>query len=308
MSELSMQYQQNQQGNVLGQATASREMEEVKGAIFLAKQFPRNVYQSEQRIMDACKRPSLAETAIYQYPRGGTKVAGPSIRLAEVVAQNWGNIDFGIKELEQREGESTVMAYAWDLETNTRQTKVFSVKHSRQAGGQLKKLTDPRDIYEMVANQGARRVRSCILGIIPGDIIEKATEQCQKTLAGASPEPLRDRVAKMLNYFKETYSVTQEMIEDRFGYNADSFTEIDLVNAKSIINSLKDGMASVDDYFDKNVQKKQSSGLADSFKEEEKPKEAKAAPEEPKADPVEEGGKVDDKDPIPSDAGELPLY
>lgn len=48
MSELSMQYQQNQPGNVLGQATASREMEEVKGQIFMARQFPRNVFQSEK--------------------------------------------------------------------------------------------------------------------------------------------------------------------------------------------------------------------------------------------------------------------
>lgn len=305
MSELSMQYQQNQQqNNVLGQAAASREMEEVKGAIFLAKQFPRNVYQAEQRIMDACKRPSLAETAIYQFPKGGTKVAGPSIRLAEVVAQNWGNIDFGIKELEQREGESTVMAYAWDLETNTRQTKVFTVKHTLHTKKGPKKLTDPRDIYEMVANQGSRRVRACILGIIPGDVIEKATLQCQQTLAGASGEPLRDRIASMLTYFKENYNVTQEMIEDRFGYNADSFTEIDLVNAKSIINSLKDGMAKVDDHFDKSVKKKQTSGLADSFKEEENPKAA----EEPKEEPVKEEVKADDADQIPADAGELPFY
>ena len=265
MSELSMQFQQS--SNPMAQASSSREMEEVKGAIFLAKQFPRNVFQAEQRIMDACKRPSLAETAIYQFPRGGTKVTGPSIRLAEVVAQNWGNIDFGIKELEQKDGESQVMAYAWDLETNTRQTKVFTVKHSRQAGGTLKKLTDPRDIYEMVANQGSRRVRACILGIIPGDVIEKAAKQCQQTLAGSSDKPLKDRVSDMLKYFKETYSVTQEMIEERFGYNVDSFTEIDLVNARSIINSLKDGMAKVDDFFETNKSKGKKSDLAKSFDE-----------------------------------------
>ncbi|MEH6979748.1 hypothetical protein V7005_23055, partial [Bacillus pseudomycoides] len=173
MTELSMQFQQNQQGGVIGQATASREMEEVKGAIFLAKQFPRNIFQAEQRILDSCKRTSLAEVAMYQYPRGGTKVSGPSIRLAEVLAQNWGNLSFGVKELEQREGESVAMAYAWDLETNVRQEKVFTVKHSRQARGSVQKLTDPRDIYELVASSGARRVRACVLGIIPGDIVDK---------------------------------------------------------------------------------------------------------------------------------------
>lgn len=68
---------------------------------------------------------------MYEYPRGGTKVTGPSIRLAEAMAQNWGNLDYGLIELEQKAGESQVMAYAWDLETNTRQTIVFSVPHIR---------------------------------------------------------------------------------------------------------------------------------------------------------------------------------
>ena len=67
--------------------------------------------------------PISSKTAVYNYPRGGQMVSGPSIRLAEVVAQNWGNLSFGIKELQQLPGESVAMAYAWDLETNTRQEK-----------------------------------------------------------------------------------------------------------------------------------------------------------------------------------------
>ncbi|MDI2588083.1 hypothetical protein OR571_13395 [Psychrobacillus sp. NEAU-3TGS] len=269
MSELAMQYQQNQQqGGVIGQATASREMEEVKGAIFLAKQFPRNIFQSEQRILDSCKRPSLAEVAMYQYPRGGTKVSGPSIRLAEVLAQNWGNISFGVKELEQREGESVAMAYAWDLETNVRQEKVFTVKHSRQAKGSLQKLTDPRDIYELVASSGARRVRACVLGIIPGDIVDKAVAECEQTLRGNNKGPLKDRIANALKSFKENYRVTQEMVEAKFGYNAESFTEYDYVELIKIFTSLKDGMSKIEDWFDKDAGKKKSSDLAEAFNKE----------------------------------------
>src|SRR5690625_1163207 len=228
MNQLQQQFnQQNQQNGVMAQASSSREMEEVKGQIFMARQFPRNVFQSEQRILDACKRPSLAQTAMYSYPRGGARVEGPSIRLAEVLAQNWGNLAFGIKELEQRPGESVAMAYAWDLETNVREEKVFTVPHTRKARGQIKKLDDPRDIYELVANNGARRLRSCILGIIPGDIVEKAVEECNKTLTGNNKEPLKDRIAVALNAFKDKYKVTQEQIEKRMGYNVSAFTERD---------------------------------------------------------------------------------
>src|SRR5699024_3717291 len=151
MSELQAQYQ-SQNNGVVGQASSSREMEEVKGQIYMAQQFPRNILASEKRILDNCKRPALAEVAIYSCPRGGTKVEGPSIRLAEVLAQNWGNLSFGVKELEQKAGESVAMAYCWDLETNVRQEKTFTVKHSRKARGSIKKLDDPRDIYELVAN------------------------------------------------------------------------------------------------------------------------------------------------------------
>ena len=140
----------------------SRQTQEVQAAMVIAQRFPRNVDASFARIMQNCKRKALAERAMYEYPRGGENVTGPSIRLAEMLAQNWGNIDFGIVELAQRPGESEVMSYCWDLETNTRQTKIFTVPHVRQTKKGAKALTDPRDIYEMVANQGARRLRACI--------------------------------------------------------------------------------------------------------------------------------------------------
>ncbi|MDL4842806.1 hypothetical protein [Aquibacillus rhizosphaerae] len=264
MSQLQQQYEGQQQG-ALAQASSSREMEEVKGQIFMARQFPRNVFQSEQRILDNCKRPALAQVAVYSYPRGGTKVEGPSIRLAEVLAQNWGNLSFGVKELEQREGESVALAYAWDLETNVRQEKVFTVKHSRKAKGNIKKLDDPRDIYELVANNGARRVRSCILGVIPGDIVEKAVEECNRTMQGNNKSPFKDRIASALTAFKEKYRVTQDQIEGRFGYNLDAFTERDLADLIKIYNSLKDGMSKPEDWFSKGAKKEENSGLADQF-------------------------------------------
>lgn len=294
MSQLQDQFQ-NQQSNtgVTAQATSSREMEEVKGQIFMARQFPRNVFQSEQRILDACKRPSLAETAIYSYPRGGARVEGPSIRLAEVLAQNWGNIAFGVKELEQKDGESVAMAYAWDLETNVRQERVFTVKHSRFARGKLNKLTDPRDIYEMVANNGSRRVRACILSIIPGDIVEKAVEECNKTISGANESPLKDRLNRALKGFMENYRVTQEQIEERFGYSIDAFTERDLLDLVKIFNSLKDGMSKVEDWFSKETKKKSNDGLSKAFEE----SEGKSSDKENKSsDKPKKDVKKDDKD------------
>lgn len=228
----------------------SRQAQEVQAAMVIAKKFPRDENASWGRVMRACQRKALAEQAMYEYPRGGQKVTGPSIRLAEAMAQAWGNLDFGIIELEQKNGESQVMAYAWDLETNTRQTKVFSVPHVRRAKGHNVTLEDPRDIYEMVANQGARRLRACILGVIPGDLIDDALAECQKTLAGNNSEPLIDRIRKGAKLFEDKFSVTVPMLEKYIGCKLEAFSENDLIRLNNVFRSLKDGMARREDYFE----------------------------------------------------------
>lgn len=228
----------------------TRQAQEVQAAMVIAKKFPRDEVESYNRIMRACQRKSLAEQSMYEYPRGGTKVTGPSIRLAEAMAQNWGNLDFGIIELEQKNGESQVMAYAWDLETNTRQTKIFNVPHIRGTKKGNIPLTDPRDIYELVTNQGARRVRACILGVIPGDVIDSAIDECKKTLAGGNKEPLIDRVRKGIKLFEDNFSVTLEMLEKYIGCKSEAFSEHDMIRLNNVYKSLRDGMAKREDYFE----------------------------------------------------------
>lgn len=226
----------------------SRQAQEVQAAMIVAKRFPRDETASWNRIMSACKRTGLAEKARYEYPRGGENVSGPSIRLAEAMAQAWGNLDFGVIELDQKMGESTVMAYCWDLETNTRQTKIFTVPHIRQTKKGAKALTDPRDIYEMVANQGARRLRACILGIIPKDVVDDALDQCTKTLTGGK-EPLIDRVRKMVAVFQEKIGVPQSCLEEYIGCKAEAFTEQSIIRLRGVYTAITEGRADREDYF-----------------------------------------------------------
>ena len=228
---------------------ATRQSEQVKAALFSAKQFPRDQQLSFNRIIQACKRKKLAEEAIYEFPKGGSKVNGPSIRLAEVLAQNWGNMEYGVIELEQTNGVSKMESYAWDIETNTRRSMIFNVKHERKAKGRIDKLDDPRDVYELTANMGARRVRACILGVIPGDIVDAAMEQCRQTLIDGYDEPLADRIRKALLKFQEKYGVTKEMVEEFLGCNQESFTENDYLRLAGVWKSLTDNMAKREDYF-----------------------------------------------------------
>ncbi|MBP1999724.1 hypothetical protein J2Z69_000743 [Paenibacillus shirakamiensis] len=235
--------------SVAAEMVATRQSEQVKAALFSAKQFPRDQQASFNRIMQACQRKKLAEEAAYEFPKGGSKVTGPSIRLAEVLAQNWGNMEYGVVELDQVNGVSKMEAYAWDIETNTRRSMIFNVTHERKAKGRINKLDDPRDIYELTANMGARRVRACILGVIPGDIVDAALDRCRQTLKDGYTEPLTDRLRKALLKFQEKYGVSKEMIEEYVGCGQDAFTENDFLKIAGVWRSLSDNMAKREDYF-----------------------------------------------------------
>ena len=232
-----------------GGAMADRTVAEIQAQVFMAKQFPRNENQARARILRACQRPGLAAKAIYTYPKGGQRVTGPSIRLAEALAQAWGNLDFNTVILEQRGTESVCLSYCWDVETNTRASRSFIVPHKISTKNGERVLTDPREIYELAANQGARRLRACILSIIPGDIVDEAMAACNETLSGGNKKPLIDRLRELADRFAHYYSVPLESIERYFGYPLDAFTEMDGIALAGIYTALRDGQAKREDYF-----------------------------------------------------------
>lgn len=243
--------------SALAEAQQSKAVQEIQAALVIAQRFPRNVDQSFKDIMHACKRPLLAEQAQYAYPRGGQMITGPSIRLAEVLANNYGNISCGFREISNSNGVSEVEAFAWDLQKNVQVTRIFHVPHIRNTKKGSYKITDSRDIYELVSNQAQRRVRACILGVIPGDIVDAAIEQCGKTLA-SSEEPIADRVRRLVMAFDEL-GVSIPMIEKRLGHNMDATIETELVTLRGVYKSIKDGMADRRDFFDFGDTKEQES-------------------------------------------------
>ena len=256
MSDTTNPFALAKQGDRQGSTSAvaksdeQRAIQEVQAAMVIAKKFPRDQVKAMDRILQACSRPTLAESALYEYPRGRELVTGPSIRLAEAIAQQWGNMQFGIRELQQDRGASTVEAFAWDVETNTRSTKVFSVPHIRHTRKGVKRLEDPRDIYEVVANNGSRRLRACILSVIPGDVIDAAKRQCEVTLR-ATTEVTDEVIQSLVDAFVDL-GVSQEQLAAYLGHYLvpDVVTPGEVVRLRKVYQSIRDGFASVGQYFD----------------------------------------------------------
>lgn len=237
---------QNQRA-ALVEAAAQREIAQVQAAMIIAQRFPRDRVKARDAIMNACTDIELAKVATYEYARGGTRITGASIRLAEVIAQFWGNLDVGWSEVEQRPGESIAEAWCWDLESNSRQRRTFYVKHVRDTREGRKVIEDSRDIYEHVANNAARRLRACILAMVPRNVVDSAINQCDVTLettTKVTPELLKEIEAKF-----GQYNVTKEQIEKFIQRRIQAIAPAQVVRLNGIYNSIRDGMSKPADWF-----------------------------------------------------------
>lgn len=224
-----------------------RAVAETQARYLIARSNPRDPLRAMDAIIQDCTRQSLAETALYAYNRGGTDITGPTIRLAEALARRWGNIASGIKEVSRHGEYSECIAYAHDLETGFYDERQFQVRHWRDTKKGGYRITDERDIYEMIANFGQRRKRAVLLSVIPGDVVEAAIEQCERTLhtkADTSPEGLK----KMLDIFSSV-GVTREQIEARCQRRIEALHPAQVVQLRKIFGSIRDGMSEARDWF-----------------------------------------------------------
>lgn len=234
----------------MAQYQESKELSEIKGKMFLARQFPRDVDWSLQNVLKECERPELAAAAQYEFPRGDSVVKGPSIRLVEVLARHWGNIDSGVTEVDSQDGVTTIKCFAWDLETNVSDEKTFSVKHERSTKKGNYKLTDERDIYETVANNGARRKRACLLAVMPGWYVEAALAACDRTLAASLTDgkSMEEVVGSIVSAFAE-FNISPEQISAKLNKSIDKLSKNDVVKLRHLYSAIKDGFIKAADAF-----------------------------------------------------------
>lgn len=228
---------------------ASRAVAEAQGKLLIAKKFPRNETEAFAKAIQSCQRPGLASKAFYSYPRGKETVTGVTIRFAEELARCYGNLDYGIKELSNSDGQSEMQAYCWDLETNTMSLQNFTNKHIRESKYGNTELKSQRDIYELNANMGARRLRSRILAILPPDLVEECIQECRRTLAGDNSTPIIDRINKMVVAFQKI-GVSKEQLEKRLNHTVESVTEEELVELNGIYNGIKTKETKVSEWFE----------------------------------------------------------
>lgn len=278
----------NAYGSATLTAQAQKELATIQVQAVLAKQNPRDIMLIDKKVEALCGRKSLAEVAEYEYTRGGNKIQGATIKLLEAIAGVYGNIQSGYKtlEIDYNRHVAKCYAYAWDIENNVKNELEFEVQLKRtKKDGSVTYLEDERDISEMISNWCQRRRRKCLEQTIPADIVDKAREECNKTLK--SNGDYQKDMDKCIDWLNDKYGIKIQQIEELIGMGRQAFTIKAYQRILKICSSIKDGMLKASDIFVSKETEKET--LADKKEEQAK----KVATKEFKTTEYYEQGKRD---------------
>ena len=235
----------------------------VQAAYTVALHRPRNYMQARQRILDACKRPSFANTVEYSKPVGGGSVNGPSIRFAELAIQQWGNIRVDTTTTFENDEIRKIRVQVLDLETNACFGRVITinktVERSSDRGREVLRErinTSGRTVYivratedELATKEAAaisKVVRNEGLRLIPQDIIDEALETARKARQGNVSDP-QERIRKVCDAFAQL-RITPEDLSHYLACPIDKASPAQIDNLQTVYTAIKSGEATWGDY------------------------------------------------------------
>lgn len=227
---------------------------EIDTQIATAKAFPRSLAKFMKDVMSmATINADVAESCIYALPRAGKTVEGPSVRLAEMVAACYGNLQTGARVVYNDGKHVTAQGIVYDLERNIRHTEEVKrsiLQHEWKNGARTGKMITMNDDMQTVTGRAACAIayRNAIFKVVPAalinDIIEKVRE-----IAKGTAETLVVRRDKAMAYFKEL-GVKDAQVFDALEVKGLEDIDLDkLVTLRGMATALKNGEATIDGLF-----------------------------------------------------------
>lgn len=181
--------------SVLGDLTRA----EVDMQVATAQKYPRSIQRvKEQMYTLATLDQETAQSMYYILPRGKKKIEGPSVRLAEIVAQCWGNCRAEGRIVDEGRKFVTGQGVAWDLEKNWAVRVEVRRRITDKKG---KRYND--DMVQVTGNAAVSiALRNAILRMVPAALWRQAFKGALRTAIGEQDtlESIRER---WVNYFIE---------------------------------------------------------------------------------------------------------
>ena len=213
--------------------------------IATAKAYPRNMKKAvENSVFIVTLDEETAATCSYSLPRSGKVITGPTVHLAKIIAQNWGNLRIEAKVVSIDRTTLTSQAVAFDLENNL----AIKVEVKRSIMTKTGRMND--DMITVTGNaSNAIAMRNAILNVIPKAIIDKIYNEAKNKITGdlSDDTKLTVKRKKVFDGFKTTYDVSEQEVLQAIGKAAiEHITQDDLVVLIGIGQAIKDGDTTVD--------------------------------------------------------------
>lgn len=239
---------------------------------------------------------SGSNRALYSFPVKGGRVEGPTVQLAEALAQEYGFLWTGVR-IDRMEGDRIFLtAMVVDVKAGTATTRP-AVVSLPPAPGKFSEKADQAARWESMQMQSAisKTVRTAIIHALPAWMVESAVQGAQEyirgdVLKGASLEKAAD---DSVVFYESKHGVPVDALEARIGSPRAMWTSADIADLRGLAARLKAGVTTVAREFP-DVQPavasppKHEGMAAEAAKSAKATKGAEPAKESPAFDPVAE--------------------
>lgn len=230
--------------------------------IATAKQFPRNVIKVKENIqVIASMDEETAKACGYSLPRGGKNISGPSVHLARIVAQQYGNIRIDAKITDIDRTHVTGQATCIDLENNVGIRVEVKRKITNSTG---QRYND--DMITVTGNAAASiALRNAVYNVVPKPLIDAGYRAAQEKIIGdvSDENKLLAKRKQVLEAMIKSYGITEKDILRVLGLR--ETTQIKAEEIKQLIGlgqAIKDGDTTIDEAFFPDKASKEASSTA----------------------------------------------
>lgn len=224
----------------------------------MAMMRPRDPETVRTRLLSECRRPSLAKAAVYEIPRGGATVRGPSIRLAEAAMRALGNVAVESVVVAETNDLRTVRVTVTDIETNmsiaTDTVVRLTAERRRLRDGQTVLDTrinsEGKPVYlvavsdaEQIQQQAAavsKAMRGAVFRLLPGGLLDEAIEICKETARKGTEADADQQRRKMIDAWA-SFGVEPHELAQYLGHPLAQATTDEVDGLRRNFVAIKDG-------------------------------------------------------------------
>jgi hypothetical protein len=216
--------------------------------ISTAKSYPRNIRRAtDNALAIVTMDQTIAQTCSYAVPRGGKKISGPSVHLAKILAQVWGNMRIEAKVVDIDQIRVTSESVCWDLESNL----AIKTQIKRSITGKTGRFSE--DMITVTGNAAnSIALRNAILSVIPKGIVDKVYNAAKQTITGdvSDKNKLISKRVEVFAGLRDAFGVSDKEILYAVGKAAIDFVDADdIVTLVGVGQAIRDGDTTVEEAF-----------------------------------------------------------